>query len=403
MKSLFIFAVACLSLLLVMWGWRMGLRSEVAEQEPCQSVSVEGSNRDRKMESQESQDVSLDAVAQLVPLSNFDDLVGGESLERLEIFRILDDFKKDELKAIALEGFERRLEWKDNYDSGAKKKRAVCQVAFMILAEAKPRWVLGEMGQYFDDKDTWHLFAKDMWGASIISLFEQDPKAAVRYLEPIRFTEYQRIRDPWEMARWMGFNYLARTQPKRAVDFIEEHVTHRGDLPDHMDGMLDSKAVVKEWEATLQQMSPGPGRTAFAEFILPIVGRDFGFEEGFQLLEAIQPLDLSKEHELWVWCLRAPEYHSPEAAEFILERLRGQDEEKRHRKIQLFSIAWSRLDLTAASVWILQQPSGKEKDALIEGVISNVSQRNPEDVTGWIEAISDPERKEQLLKRKRYR
>lgn len=119
-------------------------------------------------------------------------------------------------------------------------------MAFIILAEAKPLWVLKEMEQYFDDKDTLHLFAKDMWGASIISLFKQDPKAAVGYLKAIRFTEYQRERDPWEMARWMGFNDLARTQPRRAVDFILEHATYRSDLPDYMNGKLASKAVVEE-------------------------------------------------------------------------------------------------------------------------------------------------------------
>ncbi len=102
-------------------------------------------------------------------------------------------------------------------------------------------------------------------------------------------------------------------------------------------------------------MSPGRVRTAFAKYILPIVGRDFGFKEGFRVLERVQPLDLTKEYALWVGCLLAAEFQSPEAAEFVLERLSDQDERRRYRTITLYSIAWSSLDLTAAGNWIRRQ------------------------------------------------
>ncbi len=110
MRSLLGFAIACLSLLLVMWGWRMKLKNDVAKPKVGELVAVEGSRRDRKLENQESREVSLDAVIQRSPCSNFDDLVGAESLERLEIVRILEGFDNEELKSLALEGFERRLE-----------------------------------------------------------------------------------------------------------------------------------------------------------------------------------------------------------------------------------------------------------------------------------------------------
>ena len=88
MRSLLGFAIASLSLLLVIWGWRMKLRSDVAEQKAEEPVAVESSRRDRRLESQESREVTLDSVVQGVPRSDFDDLVGVESLERLEIVRI---------------------------------------------------------------------------------------------------------------------------------------------------------------------------------------------------------------------------------------------------------------------------------------------------------------------------
>ena len=106
-----------------------------------------------------------------------------------------------------------------------------------------------------------------------------------------------------------------------------------------------------------------------------------------ELASFADTVDPSVQPQLWSMGLKSAAERDPADAVSFLPKVAPED---RPQSYQTVAESWTRKDPEAASGWIDQLPSGKEKDQAIVGMTNSIGSKEPDSATLWAATIQDP-------------